>query len=964
MKVPVTTAADGGASAAEVVEIRVSSHLQSQNAQFQAEISALDPLETDDPLDVYHRYVQWLIEVIPQAVGHQAVIRLVERPLKLFRDQERYRNDARYVKMWIWYTGLVNEGQDAVFQYLIANKIGDSLAILYEEYGKLLESKGKVRKADEIYQLGAARKAQPLARLQRRYVEFQRRVMAQTMRDAEKQQQSAAEEAAAVPPPPHSSSQARFTDENSQRTMLGAKRTAGSMRSAAANTLPSSQRGLPSAVDVRGGGRQNSRIAVFSDPNGTSAAAASSASSATPWLDVGSDEGRRKENMREATSWRGQTLEQRRIPSATAGAQAVAAPVMEKFTVFSDDAASSSSGLQSAVAAGSMLSVKSAAMLSSSNLLQSFDDAAAPARGKPTAKAKDGKVKVAKAAATTGPTAERMIMPDIILFPAGDGIPQCAEEARAQLPQYRFDYDAWVASQATNDSDDVETTGNRGKRAVGMSGSPTINTRAAEQGMLDIWNDDNSDSDSESLLGELNNGPSSSSRGPSKNGDHHRASSSGGGTRLPDDDYQFTMGPVVPNIVPEELAMRPPVIPTSVRVIRRQEPGGVGASGSEDDMPTVVLNSIRTAKRQQMRMTRGSGVGGPTPLAMRVQTPVLARHHRDLRSIGEEYENPNGGYNLDDAELNNCTPAPPRQRLQVYSDETHPAPLQFAAGAAAKPVSNVYHSTPARNSQYGAPSSSQQQQQRPPAGSCSTARYLHTPGYTRTTTGFSVSGAELTGLSGFTGVSTIGGPTSLSLLTGSGGGHYSSDNYEDDDDDDYRHSGNDMPREHDRRTSNGSSIAPTPLRKRLSMAAKDFGKMTPRFPKTLDDDNNDGQQEYEDGDDDDVEDDDDDDDVEDEDDGEEPCTENIGEFADLDSQMNELEMQLGTKFLHRDGSQPLPASPPVPTMSARSQHSFQVFSDTARSPSPFDGSGSGSRQTPRSAAPARRQPPLFSIFQD
>ncbi|KAJ2626253.1 protein kinase, partial [Coemansia sp. RSA 1694] len=188
MKVPVTTAADGGASAAEVVEIRVSSHLQSQNAQFQAEISALDPLETDDPLDVYHRYVQWLIEVIPQAVGHQAVIRLVERPLKLFRDQERYRNDARYVKMWIWYTGLVNEGQDAVFQYLIANKIGDSLAILYEEYGKLLESKGKVRKADEIYQLGAARKAQPLARLQRRYVEFQRRVMAQTMRDAEKQQ--------------------------------------------------------------------------------------------------------------------------------------------------------------------------------------------------------------------------------------------------------------------------------------------------------------------------------------------------------------------------------------------------------------------------------------------------------------------------------------------------------------------------------------------------------------------------------------------------------------------------------------------------------------------------------------------------------------------------------------------------------------------------------------------------------
>ncbi|KAJ2465983.1 protein kinase, partial [Coemansia sp. RSA 2337] len=367
----------------EVVEIRVSAHLQAQNAQFQAEISALDPAETDDPLDVYYRYIQWLIEVFPQAVGHQAVIKLVERPIRLFREQERYRNDSRYLKMWIWYCSLIYEGQEAVFQHLLVQKVGDSLAMLYEEYGKLLEGRGKIKKADEVYQLGVARKAQPLARLERRYVEFQRRVMANTMRETQQQQQQPVE------------------DVSGQRTMLGAKRTASSVRSAPANTLPSSQRGLPSEISVRA---TNSRIAVFTDPDGS---IASASAQPTPWLDVGSDEGRRKENLREAATWRGQTLEQNRVPVAA-----------EKFTVFSDDSApSSASGGQ-----GSVLSNKSLAL--SSGLLQSFD-------AKPKA---------------TKPVAERMVMPDSILFPAGDGVPQCAEEARAQLPRYRFDYDAWVAA--------------------------------------------------------------------------------------------------------------------------------------------------------------------------------------------------------------------------------------------------------------------------------------------------------------------------------------------------------------------------------------------------------------------------------------------------------------------------------------------------------------------------------------
>ncbi|KAJ2541992.1 hypothetical protein IWW35_005687 [Coemansia sp. RSA 1878] len=106
-----------------------------------------------------------------------------------------------------------------------------------------------------------------------------------------------------------------------------------------------------------------------------------------------------------------------------------------------------------------------------------------------------------------------------------------------------------------------------------------------------------------------------------------------------------------------------------------------------------------------------------------------------------------------------------------------------------------------------------------------------------------MSGAELTGLSGFTNMSTIG------PLSG-----------ESADEEDVGHR------------------AQTPMRKRLSMAAKDLGHITPRFPKTPPES---AQYQF-------VSDADDDDD-------DDPCTENIGEFADLDSQMNDLQMQLGVQ---------------------------------------------------------------------
>ncbi|KAJ2308710.1 protein kinase [Coemansia sp. RSA 2706] len=837
--------------------LRMSSHLQAQNAQYQAEIAALDPVEADDPLDVYFRYIQWLLEVFPQAQGNAMVIKLVEQPLKLFRGEERYRNDARFVKLWIWYTGIIGEGQEAVFQFLAANQIGDSLAVMYEEYAKLLEALGKVPKADEVYRLGVARKAQPLARLRRRFDEFQRRVMARTMRDVEQQQQQQSGAEA-------ESGQRAVTDENAggnaQRTMLGTKRSGKSVRSAAANTLAAGRRGLPEHAEP--GARPNSRIQVFSDPAGGGSGAAATANG--PWRDIGTDESRRKENLPEAGSWRGQKLEQRRGGAGTGANQAA----REKFTVFSDSG-TGGPGAPDASASAQLLPPceRSADEAGEANMSQP----AAP-KAKAKAKSKDKSKDKTKTKEKTK-AAERMVMPDAILYPRGDGVPQCVEEARAQLARYRLAEDG-----------EPQLTERRG------ASSPTINTRVAQQDMLEIWNNmSDSDSDTDSLRGGRDAGADAA------------------GSRAADDDgddYQFTMGPVTPNVVPRGAASLRPAMPqpppSSARPSRFESFLGAGGDSDDANPPTLVLNSMRAAKRRELQQARLK----PTPLAARTQTP---QQIPELRSIDEGSQpEDNEGESL--MRALGAAKTPMSARIAVFRDSP-PAP-DAGSGARPQPLFSSL-SPPAAGSQ----SPEAFECDYPPICSAdpsamrhsTPARYPHTPGTgTRTASGYSVSGAELTGLSGFTGMSTIGPGTASTFLTQGAsalharGPRAAADSHDEDTQDEDEEA-EDVEDEH-----REPRAAQTPMRKRLSMAAKDLGRITPRFPKTPPG----SAQQYSRY----ATDDDDDDDDDEADEDDDPCTENIGEFADLDSQMNDLQMELGASFMRPE--------PP-----AKSAPLFTIFRD-------------------------------------
>ncbi|WFD42417.1 non-specific serine/threonine protein kinase [Malassezia psittaci] len=151
--------------------------LNQQRQEHERAVTSVDNAESDDPLEAWCNYVKWCVDNYPSGNSAESgLVVLLERATRTFKDSEQYRNDSRYLRLWILYAQNTEVPRD-VFQFLLANEIGTRLASLYEELASVLEAHGVYDEADSMYKLGIARRASPLDRLKRRYQEYQSRVL-------------------------------------------------------------------------------------------------------------------------------------------------------------------------------------------------------------------------------------------------------------------------------------------------------------------------------------------------------------------------------------------------------------------------------------------------------------------------------------------------------------------------------------------------------------------------------------------------------------------------------------------------------------------------------------------------------------------------------------------------------------------------------------------------------------------
>lgn len=152
--------------------------LAAQRQEHEDHVTSEENAESDDPLEAWCAYVKWCVDNYPEGKSAESgLLPLLERATRTFRESEQYRNDSRYLRLWIMYAQNTDVPRD-VFQFLLANDIGSKLAGLYEELAHVQESLGMYEDADATFKLGIARRVSPLDRIKRRYQQYQERILA------------------------------------------------------------------------------------------------------------------------------------------------------------------------------------------------------------------------------------------------------------------------------------------------------------------------------------------------------------------------------------------------------------------------------------------------------------------------------------------------------------------------------------------------------------------------------------------------------------------------------------------------------------------------------------------------------------------------------------------------------------------------------------------------------------------
>ena len=254
--------------------------------EYELELIAI--ADSDDPLDIYDRYVKWTLSAYPsaQATPDSQLRPLLERATKAFQTASHYKNDPRYLKLWLTYIRFFSDAPRETFAYLARHSIGEGLALFYEEFAAWLEGASRWTQADEVYKLGIEREARPAERLVRKFGEFQHRF--------ERRAQNADEPSSPALPTVRPALVAKVDP-----FALSTPRPADSQTQRAASAI---------------GGSSTSRsarqkLAIFSDADAPATSGIMGpGGTAKGWDNIGSIAERKKENVMEAKPWAGETL--------------------------------------------------------------------------------------------------------------------------------------------------------------------------------------------------------------------------------------------------------------------------------------------------------------------------------------------------------------------------------------------------------------------------------------------------------------------------------------------------------------------------------------------------------------------------------------------------------------------------------------------------------------------------------
>ncbi|XP_075212384.1 mitotic checkpoint serine/threonine-protein kinase BUB1-like [Lycorma delicatula] len=144
-------------------------HLHTQRKDFEQNIQLYNG---DDPLELRYNFISWIEENYPNRGLDYGLIPVIEETLSLFKDDQKYAQDTRYVALLIKYIEMQPNPLD-IYKNAYNQGRGTACAVLYHAWAKQCVKQKDFKTANEVYQLGISNKAEPLEDLKQVCLQFQ-----------------------------------------------------------------------------------------------------------------------------------------------------------------------------------------------------------------------------------------------------------------------------------------------------------------------------------------------------------------------------------------------------------------------------------------------------------------------------------------------------------------------------------------------------------------------------------------------------------------------------------------------------------------------------------------------------------------------------------------------------------------------------------------------------------------------
>ncbi|XP_042513610.1 uncharacterized protein LOC122088408 [Macadamia integrifolia] len=145
------------------------------NELFSSLICDIKTYTGKDPLLPWLRGIRKMKESLPPRLLKVKLPRFLQKCVQTFETDRRYRNDLRYLRVWIQLLDFVDDPR-ALLKTMEANRIGTKLAIFYQAYALYYEKLKRFEEAENMYRLGVQNLAEPANELQNSYEQFLRRM--------------------------------------------------------------------------------------------------------------------------------------------------------------------------------------------------------------------------------------------------------------------------------------------------------------------------------------------------------------------------------------------------------------------------------------------------------------------------------------------------------------------------------------------------------------------------------------------------------------------------------------------------------------------------------------------------------------------------------------------------------------------------------------------------------------------